>query len=73
MRIDAGRGVSLGSVDNRDLERDMSANRSVSGANAKEGLSPFERLRRQNGRFAPYPVRTRRISALNALKRACGD
>jgi len=36
-------------VDNQDWERDMSANRSVSGANAKEGLPPFEGLRHKNG------------------------
>jgi len=60
----------------------MATNRSVLGVKPKEGLSPFEVLRRQNERssvsrrragFVPYPSWTRRVFALNALKRACGD
>lgn len=50
----------------------MSQNRSVSGAKPPEGPSPFKALRRQNGRFWPYPLGTRRISLLTALNRPCG-
>ena len=54
------------------FEHGMSENRSVSGAKTPEGPSPFKASRRRNGRFSPYPCRTRRIFPLKASKPACG-
>src|SRR5690606_20812983 len=50
----------------------MGENRSVRGGKAPEGPSPFKLCRRGNGRFSPISCRTRRISAPNALRAACG-
>ena len=54
------------------FEHGMSENRLVSGAKTPEGLPPSKTSRRQNGRFSPYPCRTRRIFPLEASNPACG-